>query len=199
MREQAIDQRHLRSFELLARGGFVEEARLIYFWKTRTPPGARRPFDFELVRSDDEAIRQIAFKRPRVHRLAALLFDRAERDPAITCGSDADLFLELDARAGEQVFVGRGFALRDRPRAGVFLYEKRAAGMSEQQFQQCITDEKKIVALQEGIERTAREDNVTGTPTFIINGKEAGVGEVPLAKLDAAIQPLLKGGKKPAG
>jgi protein-disulfide isomerase len=75
----------------------------------------------------------------------------------------------------------------------------KSAGMSEQQFQQCITDEKKIVALQEGIERTAREDNIAGTPTFIINGKEAGVGEVPLAQLDKAIQPLLKGGKKPAG
>ena len=82
---------------------------------------------------------------------------------------------------------------------GALLNVAKSAGMSEQQFQQCITDEKKIVALQEAIERNAREDNIQGTPTFIVNGKEAGSGEVPLARLDAAIQPLLKGGKKPAG
>ena len=84
---------------------------------------------------------------------------------------------------------------------GTLLNVAKSAGMTEQQFQQCITNEKEIVGLQERIERYAREDKVEGTPTFIVNGKNIASGEVPLAQLDAAIQPLLKksGGKKPKG
>ena len=67
----------------------------------------------------------------------------------------------------------------------------KSAGMTEQQFQQCVSDEEKIVALQEGIEKNARADKVEGTPTFIVNGKTVGSGELPLAQFDAAIQPLL--------
>ena len=72
----------------------------------------------------------------------------------------------------------------------------KSAGMTEPQFQQCVTDEKKIVAMQESIERTAREDKVEGTPTFIVNGKTIGSGAIALTQFDAAIQPLLK---KPGG
>ena len=75
---------------------------------------------------------------------------------------------------------------------GALLNVAKSAGMTEQQFQQCVTDEDKIVGMQERIERTAREDKVEGTPTFIVNGKNIGSGEIPLAQLDAAIQPLLK-------
>ena len=66
----------------------------------------------------------------------------------------------------------------------------KSAGMTEQQFQQCVTNEEEIVALQERVERYAKEDEVEGTPTFLVNGKKtAGVS---MADLDAAIQPLLK-------
>ena len=66
----------------------------------------------------------------------------------------------------------------------------KSAGMTEQQFQDCVTDEKQIVALQERMERFAREDNIRGTPTFIVNGKQTE--GITMAELDAAIQPLLK-------
>ncbi|HEX8570423.1 MAG TPA: DsbA family protein [Caulobacteraceae bacterium] len=66
----------------------------------------------------------------------------------------------------------------------------KSAGMTEQQFQQCVSDEDQIVALQERVERFAKEDQVTGTPTFVVNGKKTE--GVAMAQLDAAIQPLLK-------
>jgi protein-disulfide isomerase len=43
------------------------------------------------------------------------------------------------------------------------------AGLSEQQFQTCITDEAAIRALDERI-RQAQAAGVTGTPTFFVNG-----------------------------
>ena len=65
-----------------------------------------------------------------------------------------------------------------------------AAGMNEAQFNACVSDEAAIKALNERIERTNKKDNITGTPTFIVNGKKAGGddgGEQTLAQLDAMI------------
>jgi protein-disulfide isomerase len=73
----------------------------------------------------------------------------------------------------------------------------KSAGMTEEQVQKCITNEKKLVEMQESIERTAREHQVEGTPTFIVNGKNIGSGAMALTQFDAAIQPLLK--KKSGG
>jgi protein-disulfide isomerase len=75
---------------------------------------------------------------------------------------------------------------------GALLNVAKSAGMTEAQFDACITDEDEIVALQERVERFAKQDNVEGTPTFIVNGKNVGSGALPLSQLDAAIQPLLK-------
>ena len=66
----------------------------------------------------------------------------------------------------------------------------QAAGMNEAQFNACVSDEKAIKALNDRIEDTNKKDSITGTPTFIINGKKAGGddgGEQSLAQLDAAI------------
>ena len=66
----------------------------------------------------------------------------------------------------------------------------QAAGMNEAQFNACVSDEKAIKALNDRIESTNKKDSITGTPTFIINGKKAGGddgGEQSLAQLDAAI------------
>jgi len=66
----------------------------------------------------------------------------------------------------------------------------QAAGLNEQQFTACVNDEKALKELNDRVERTAKADNITGTPTFIINGKKAGGddgGEQTLAQLDALI------------
>ena len=102
-------------------------------------------------------------------------------------GDDAKYFEVVHALYRSQEEMSRTGDFR-----GALLNVAKSAGMTEQQFQQCVTDEKKIVAMQDRIEKTAREDKVEGTPTFIVNGKNIGSGALPLAQLDAAIQPLLK-------
>ena len=59
-----------------------------------------------------------------------------------------------------------------------------AAGLTEQQFQQCITDEDAIRAL-DGRIREAQAAGVTGTPAFFVNGKS--VPDRSLSGLSAAI------------
>lgn len=54
------------------------------------------------------------------------------------------------------------------PRAWL-LRTANAVGMSEQQFEQCVTDPKAIEAF-EGRIRLAANDGVTGTPAFFVNG-----------------------------
>jgi protein-disulfide isomerase len=66
----------------------------------------------------------------------------------------------------------------------------QAAGMNEAQFNACVNDEKALKALNDRVERTSKEDKITGTPTFIINGKKAGGddgGEQTLEQLSTLI------------
>lgn len=66
----------------------------------------------------------------------------------------------------------------------------QAAGLNEAQFNACVSDEAAIKALNERIERTNKKDNITGTPTFIVNGKKAGGddgGEQTLDQLSTLI------------
>ncbi|PIB90439.1 DsbA family protein [Caulobacter sp. FWC2] len=72
---------------------------------------------------------------------------------------------------------------------GELLTIAQAVGMSEDQFNACLTDEKAAKSA-ERIEKSMKADKIEGTPTFIVNGKKVGGesgGEVTLAQLDAAI------------
>ncbi|HEY2659276.1 MAG TPA: DsbA family protein [Caulobacteraceae bacterium] len=62
----------------------------------------------------------------------------------------------------------------------------QSAGLSEQQFTACVTDDKALTALNDRVQRYETKDNITGTPTFMVNGKKLD-GEQTLASLDAAI------------
>ncbi len=62
-------------------------------------------------------------------------------------------------------------------------------GLSEQQARQCLTDPKKIEALAKVSETAMKEKDVTGTPTFILNGE----------KLNAASWPQVEEALKNAG
>lgn len=66
-------------------------------------------------------------------------------------------------------------------------------GISEAKFQECVTDEKALAALEKRTQ-AATAAGVTGTPTFVVNGKTVAYtgGEgPPMPLLEAAIDPEL--------
>lgn len=72
---------------------------------------------------------------------------------------------------------------------GELLTIAQAAGMNEDQFNSCLSDENAAKSA-ERIDKLMKADKIQGTPTFIVNGKKVGSeegGERTLAELDAAI------------
>ena len=70
---------------------------------------------------------------------------------------------------------------------GELLRIANSAGMSEAEFTQCIRDDDALKALNDRVEKAVKEDKISGTPTFIVNGKKVGDGEMSMEQLDAAI------------
>lgn len=68
---------------------------------------------------------------------------------------------------------------------------QQQAGLSEDQFAKCISNDASLKALNDRVDRFSRQDNIGGTPTFIINGTRLE-GYQTLDQLDQVIQPLLK-------
>lgn len=63
----------------------------------------------------------------------------------------------------------------------------KANGMSEAQFQTCITDSKQVDALTRRVSAAIGTENVRATPTFFVNGKKVKEGEITMEEFDAAI------------
>jgi protein-disulfide isomerase len=70
---------------------------------------------------------------------------------------------------------------------GILLRVAQSAGLTESQFNTCITDEAALKALNARVERAIKQDKITGTPAFFINGKSVGSGEISLAALEKAV------------
>jgi protein-disulfide isomerase len=75
----------------------------------------------------------------------------------------------------------------------ILLAVAHANGLSDEAFDACISDPKGLAALNARVKR-ALDAGVQSTPTFFINGKKAGEGEMTLADLDAAIAAARKPG-----
>jgi protein-disulfide isomerase len=69
----------------------------------------------------------------------------------------------------------------------VLLRAAALGGLSEQQLQACIADQANVDALNARVRKAVTEGDISGTPTFFVNGKKIGEGEMTLAQLDAAI------------
>ena len=54
----------------------------------------------------------------------------------------------------------------------------RLNGLTEEQFNTCLTDQDYAKALIEGYQAHAKTDEVTSTPTFVINGEKTA-GNLP--------------------
>ena len=75
---------------------------------------------------------------------------------------------------------------------GVLLRIAQSSGMTEEQFNQCVSDEDALKALDARVTKAVREDKITGTPSFFVNGKKIAEGEVSMAQLDTAIAEAAK-------
>jgi protein-disulfide isomerase len=110
------------------------------------------------------------------------------------CAGNDKAFNVLDAIYRDIAAIDGGDA------RGALLRIAQSAGLSQQQFETCVNDEKARKALDDRVARNGKEGDVTGTPTFWINGVKLGGkdgGEQSLAQLDAAIA-AVKAGKDPA-
>jgi protein-disulfide isomerase len=98
------------------------------------------------------------------------------------CAGKDKYFTVLDA-----IYQGQNQMFQSGDFRGGLLRIAQSAGMTEQQFNSCIGDEKARKALEARVEKHVREDKINSTPTFIVNGKNIGEGEMTLPQLDAAI------------
>ena len=101
------------------------------------------------------------------------------------CAGKDKYFQVVDSvyRSQEEMFTTGDFR-------GVLLRIGQSAGMDEAQFNACVTNEDSLKALNARVEKYQKEANITGTPTFMVNGKKVGGedgGEVSMAQLDIAI------------
>jgi protein-disulfide isomerase len=76
----------------------------------------------------------------------------------------------------------------------ILLNIARSAGLTEPQFEACITNDKALEALNARWESYMKL-GFNSTPTFVINGRVYDKGEMPLLQLDAAIAQAQSGAK----
>lgn len=98
------------------------------------------------------------------------------------CAGDDKYFTVLDSIFRNQMEMFQSGDFR-----GGLLKVAQSAGMTEEQFNKCVSDEAALKALNERVDRAVKQDKITGTPTFFVNGKKIAEGEVSMAQLDAAI------------
>ncbi|MBX3485841.1 DsbA family protein [Phenylobacterium sp.] len=98
------------------------------------------------------------------------------------CAGKDKYFAVIDAlfRSQEEMFA-TGDA------RGTLLKVAQSAGMNEEQFNKCVSDEAANKALGERVEKAQKDRGVSSTPTFFFNGKKAKEGEMTLEELDAAV------------
>jgi protein-disulfide isomerase len=69
----------------------------------------------------------------------------------------------------------------------IMLRIAKNAGLTEPQFEACMTDQAALAALNDRVEGYVRDESINSTPTFFINGVKVKEGEITLAELDQAI------------
>ena len=98
------------------------------------------------------------------------------------CAGKDKYFSVLDA-----VFQAQNEMFTTGDMRGILLRIAQSSGMTETQFNACITDEAALKALNARVEKASKEQKISATPTFQINGKTFKEGETTLAEFDTAI------------
>ena len=97
------------------------------------------------------------------------------------CAGKDKYFSVLDA-----IYRGQTAMFQSGDFRGALLRIAESAGMTEAQFNACISDDGSLKALNDRVTTYEKRDNITGTPTFIVNGTSLD-GEQTLQSLDTAI------------
>jgi protein-disulfide isomerase len=97
------------------------------------------------------------------------------------CAGKDKYFTVLDA-----IFTNQPEMFQSGDFRGVLLRIAQSVGMTEEQFNKCVSDPDALKALNARVQQ-AIKDGVASTPTFFVNGKKVAEGEVTLEKLSAAI------------
>ena len=85
----------------------------------------------------------------------------------------------------EQLFRSQEAIYTSGDMRGSLLAIAQASGMTEQQFTECVSSDKNLLAMNARSEKATKE-GISSTPTFVINGKKLE-GVQTLEALDAAI------------
>lgn len=96
------------------------------------------------------------------------------------CAGKDKYFTVIDA-----VFHGQEEIFRTGDIRGVLLPIAQSAGLSEEAFMACVSDEKAIKALNDKVQKYATEAKIEGTPTFFFNDDKYGNG-LTIAQIDEA-------------
>jgi protein-disulfide isomerase len=97
------------------------------------------------------------------------------------CAGKDKYFSVVDA-----IFRGQAAMFQSGDIHGGLQKIAESAGLSDERFAACISDDKAIQALNDRVQNYVQRDHVNGTPTFDINGKRLD-GEQSLANLTKAI------------
>lgn len=96
------------------------------------------------------------------------------------CAGKDKYFTVIDA-----VFHGQEEIFRTGDIRGVLLPIAQSAGLSEEAFMTCVSDEKAINALNDKVQKYAKDAKIEGTPTFFFNDDKYGNG-LTMAQIDEA-------------
>jgi protein-disulfide isomerase len=103
------------------------------------------------------------------------------------CAGKDKYFTVLDA-----IYKNQNEMFQSGDFRGGLLRIAQSAGMTEPQFNACVSDEAALKALNARVERAEKQDKIVSTPSFVVNGKKVAEGEVSLAQLDTAIAEAAK-------
>jgi protein-disulfide isomerase len=98
------------------------------------------------------------------------------------CAGKDKYFTVLDA-----IFKNQPEMFQTGDFRGVLLRIAQSSGMTEDQFNKCVSDPEALKALNARVQHAVEVDKITATPTFFVNGKKVGEGEITLAQIDTAI------------
>ncbi len=98
------------------------------------------------------------------------------------CAGKDKYFSVIDAlfRSQEEMY-------RTGDARGTLVKVAQSAGMTEEQFTKCVSDEAANAALNKRVQSAIQDRGVSSTPTFFFNGKKVKEGEMTMEELDAAV------------